>query len=265
VVEAPPSVAAAPQVDILAGKTFPIDAYKLTPDRMRQLNNGQTRLVNRCLQRFGYPPSMPEMPPPAVDTSRRYGITDPAAAAKYGYQPPAGDGAAKPQNASPPSAALAAVLYGSDDGTRKAAGNSVDIPVGGCMGEAKRQLKADRYEQANPGDLATDIEQAAGRQAEADERVKTKIAEWSACMRAAGYFYPTPFDAVTGADSAASKAAEVQTAVTDVKCKQKVNLIGVWFTVESAYEQVLIDRNQDRLTDLKAKLDAALQAAAAVA
>ncbi|SCL15222.1 hypothetical protein GA0070624_0655 [Micromonospora rhizosphaerae] len=280
-VASPPAVAAIPQLDLLDGKVFPIEAYKLTPEKFRQLNNAQTILANRCLSRFGFPPSLQQVPPtlpPDTSLSRRYGITDPATAAKYGYHQSAGDGAqASRPPAEPVSKELSLVLYGPPDQTGDANGNTggtahkgVEIPAGGCMGESKRKLNAAEYERIDPEQFAGDIELAAGKQADADPRVRGKFAEWSTCMKGKGFDYRDPFQPLDGDTLKTSlaqptpTAVEIQTAVADVECKQQVNLVGVWFAVESAYEERLIEKNQERLAGIKRAIDAMLKAAAGV-
>ncbi|AGZ41626.1 hypothetical protein [Actinoplanes friuliensis] len=278
-VNSPPVVGAAPQLDLLDGKVFPVEAYKLTPEKTRQLNNAQTVLANKCLARFGFPPSLREVPasqPMDASNSRRYGITDGAVAAKYGYHQPGGsDGQTSRPPAEPVTKELSLVLYGAPDptGTGKQTGtaaNGAEIPAGGCMGESKSKLSADAYERVDPGQFASDIELAAGKQADADRRVTGKFAEWSACMKTDGFDYSDPFQPLDGEILKSSlaqpvpSALEIRTAVADVECKQKVNLVGVWFTVEAAYEEKLIEKNQERLADIKKAIDAMLQSAAGV-
>src|SRR5512138_721156 len=92
-VTTPPSAAAAPQLDLLKGKVFPIDAYLLTPEKAKQLNAAQDLLANRCLVRYGFPASVPVSSATTSSddlNSRRYGVIDPASAAQLGYHSPGG-------------------------------------------------------------------------------------------------------------------------------------------------------------------------------
>jgi hypothetical protein len=273
-VTSPPAVANTPKLDLLDGKVFPIEAYKLTPAEQRQLNDAQTILANRCLARFGFTQTLAAPPPldahdPAL--SRRYGVTDPATAAQYGYHAPADPSGPASR---PPAQALdqdySAVLYGSSSG-RKAEHNGAAVPDGGCMGEARRKLDSDAYEQLSNGGLAVQIERSAGQQAQSDARVAGKFAEWSACMKGKGFDYRDPFQPLDGDTLKTSLAQpapteqEIRTAVADVECKRQVNLVGVWYAVESAYEQKLIEKNQERLDQTKQAIDAMLKAASGVA
>ncbi len=76
------------------------------------------------------------------------------------------------------------------------------------------------------------------------------FAKWSACMRAFGYDYATPFAA--GADkrwaaTAAASPIEIQTAERDISCKLQTNLLGVEYAVQSAYEEVAIAHDAQSL------------------
>jgi hypothetical protein len=278
-VASPPAVVTTPHLDLLDGKVFPIETYKLTPEKLRQLNNAQTRLANQCLSRFGFPPSLSQMPstPPSDSTlSRRYGVTNRAVAARYGYhQPPDSDGQTRRPPSQPVSKELNLVLYGPPDPTGTGNGGSavhdgVEIPAGGCLGESKRKLNADTYERLDPSQFASEIELAAGKQADADPRVRGKVAEWATCMKGKGFDYQDPFQPLDGDSLKASlaqsapTAVEIQTAVADVDCKQQTNLVGVWFAVESAYEEKLIEKNREELVAIKRAMDAMLKAAAGV-
>jgi hypothetical protein len=46
--------------------------------------------------------------------------------------------------------------------------------------------------------------------------------------------------------------AEIATAVADVTCKAKTNLLNTWLAVEAAYQQALIGQNLATLSQLQA-------------
>ena len=276
-VTTPPSAAAAPQLDLLKGKVFPIDAYLLTPEKAKQLNAAQDLLANRCLVRYGFPASVPVSATSLSSddlNGRRYGVIDPAVAAQLGYHSPGGGKNAGRSPDAPQSPELTLVLYGAPDptgkGTKAGTYKGMDVPPGGCMGEARHKINADKFESYDDGALAIQLNSAAGKQAQADKRVVAKLGEWSACMKQQGFTYRDPFEPLDGGTLKSSlalpapDAQEIRTAVADVECKRKVNLIGVWYTVEVAYENALIEKNQQRLDDLKQSIDLMLKTAATV-
>nr|BFE72341.1 hypothetical protein GCM10020092_056420 [Actinoplanes digitatis] len=101
-------------------------------------------------------------------------------------------------------------------------------------------------------------------QAETDDRVTAVVGTWSACMKQQGYAFKTPFDAAASAkiDTPAPSTVEIKTAVADVTCKRKTNLVGVFYGVERAYQNAAIQRNIEQLNRLKAEIEQVVKAAA---
>jgi hypothetical protein len=99
-----------------------------------------------------------------------------------------------------------------------------------------------------------------------DPRVVAVIKLWSECMKRSGFTYASPLDA--GGDrpewlrAATPSVAEIRTAVADVRCKQQTNLIGIWFTIESAYENGAIHLHIEQLTQIRHQWAAAAAKAA---
>lgn len=57
---------------------------------------------------------------------------------------------------------------------------------------------------------------------------------------------------------------EIAVAEADVACKQEVNLVGIWFAVESAYQRRTIQQNAEDLEPHRLVLEAEVANAAAV-
>lgn len=110
----------------------------------------------------------------------------------------------------------------------------------------------------------------------ADPEVKKATSTWSACMKTDGYNYADPETAFRdqirpgtriapaspGTTSATSPAnglspaqnqAQIAAAESDAACTASTDLAGIYFAVETSYEQQLVDANQQ-------KLNAAVQA-----
>jgi hypothetical protein len=83
-----------------------------------------------------------------------------------------------------------------------------------------------------------------------DPRVIGAQEKWVACMKEQGYTtYKDTFDA--GGDSRwnvpTASSQEIAVAVADWTCAKKVNLVGIWVAVESAYQEKQIDENAEQL------------------
>ena len=96
---------------------------------------------------------------------------------------------------------------------------------------------------------------------QSDPRVLAVQRLWSACMARRGFSYKSPAQAAEHNWPAAPTAAEIVTAVTDVRCKTQTNLMNTWLTVEAAYQQALISQNATSLSGLQANFGALLRRA----
>jgi hypothetical protein len=252
----------APQLLRSADLRLPLDAYLATPAEVSELTRGRLALLRRCMARYGF--DYPRATPPAQAAprsrnERRYGLTDPAAAAARGYRLDdrgATGSAARPAPPALPPAAEA-VLTGSAG--RTAAGRP--IPADGCAGEASRGLSAGAPPDADSG-LPQRLSADSFAHSTGDPRVQAATRQWAGCMKTAGLDYANPFDPLGDRRFRGPLTrAETTTAQADVVCKRQANLVGVWFTVESAYQHTLIDTNATALEPAGRALRAQLAAA----
>lgn len=301
-VTSPPPVDEVLDSPHVAGLSLPLFSYRRSPEGEEVYRRAFDAVVNDCLARFGFPPLPPSpmqelsaaqaraVTPAGL--ARRYGVTDPVVAGEWGYQPSAAEGFG---NLPPPAperhltAAEMLILDGQVGGVTPEGDPlpdphpdavppagvtlpSVDpeagtvggepVPPGGCNGEARRTLGEDKVSHddfAFPDDLATE----AWFQAEADPRVVDVIESWSACMREKGHSYDhplAPLDEFISGDRPSER--EIRTALDDVACKLEHNVVGVWHSVELAYQEVLIEQNQERLNDIRGRYEATVRAAA---
>jgi hypothetical protein len=231
-------------VEDMASFRLPLDDYHASGRDLQKLATAETLLVNQCLGRYGL-----ELPPreePAEYGSinaRRYGITDAAQAAERGYHGPA------PSEDAPTAAAtvapeVEAVVTG--QGPRTYEGQPV--PQDGCIGEARREL-ANGTDPAVAMDLGESLAGETWQVSKEDSRVRSAFSAWSACMTRAGYDYADPFRA--NDDPAFGTAEptpdEIAVATADVRCKREANVVNVWATVETAYQQRAIEENAEPL------------------
>ncbi|MDF9814930.1 hypothetical protein [Streptomyces sp. SPB162] len=283
---AEPDVATTPVLLDSSGLTFPMDAYLVPAAQRQELQRAQNVLVDQCMRRYGFRYTTPKSPDSAATTTdvygengRRYGLSSPALAARYGYgSPPQQTPARAPRPATGSNESL--VLDGPPDldpsslpgnleeaekartsGKNTRAVNGVKIPVAGCSGEAGLRLYS-------PDAAAVDITFSQNLNAEANERsrqdsrVVEAIRKWSACMAQHGYHVASPMDVPSTlqlVDLSGSQA--VTTATADVACKRQVNLVGVWYAVESAYQKGLIEKNAEVLKNFKDQQQARMRLA----
>ena len=126
----------------------------------------------------------------------------------------------------------------------------------GCLNVANNEIY--RPGSSQLGDPVPAIAQQASMWTETDPRVVAVNAAWSRCMARRGYHYGSPQQAADHNWPKSPTAAETATAVADVTCKQQVNLINTWLTVEAAYQTALIGQNIGTLANLQASFQSAL-------
>lgn len=257
-----PSISAIPRVVAAVGLELPLQDYLLGDRELRELDRARVVLIDRCMRGFGF--SYPARRPaadlgPRSPTERRYGITHAADAAAHGY----GLGERDPARQKPPEkpsldADAQTVLFGKGRSTVKGR----QVPEGGCVTQADHSLGADAPAGADPG-LAQQLSFRSFDLSKADSRVRDATRAWSACMAGHGYDYADPLAPLGDpALSGPTTREAIATATTDIRCKESTNLVGIWFTVESAYQRRLIDDHHDELTGLKKANTARLRTAA---
>jgi hypothetical protein len=247
---------------------LPIAPYLFSDAQSSRLVAAHTELVSACMNRYGFhygvaTASAPTGQLPANES--RYGVMTPDQA-RYGYHFMAVEMSRQQAGAAPTQAPpkltpeMTAVLTGSTTGPV----NGRSVPKGGCNAEATAKLGGRNGRYGNP-DVAESIQADSFTRSQSDARVREAFASWSACMRAGGYDYKDP-DAATNdrrwAASAEPTSAEIATAQADVACKRRTNLIGIWSSVESAYQRAAIELNAGSLRQARATMQQELRTAA---
>lgn len=250
---------------------LPLDPYQLRSDELALIDNASDVLVAQCMKDRGF-----EFTPAVrrsygdLGNSRRYGISslDDATSIGYGAEElsNAGDILDQQRSASLSSEAIIA-LNGDGSGS-------------GCRQSAYAQLAGVTELQKLQGsvDAAARISSATWESSRQDKRVSRAIDAWSKCMSRAGYSYASPLDAMAdkrwsqgstnqSEDGQATLSAgedELRTARADVACKDEVNLLGVWASVEADLQKDQLEENQGVLAEVASTKAAALASAARV-
>ncbi|MFF2134492.1 hypothetical protein [Streptomyces sp. NPDC058193] len=238
---------------------LPIETYLFSNAEMARLEEAKFVLIGECLRRLKLDHTLAApgtAPGPRSLTERRYGITDGREAKADGYRLSA-VGAERPRSlaaqmkslAAPQRAQLMAALQGeaasgADQGAVHKGGlrmNGVQVPAGGCAGEATEAISGGSG-QLGPSQVARSANFSSFDDSRSDPRVGRVLGAWSACMKDKGYAYPDPLTAMSdpGFRGTSPTPKELGTAQADVECKQKTDLVEIWFGVEAALQKDMI-------------------------
>ncbi|MBT2450209.1 hypothetical protein J7F03_24660 [Streptomyces sp. ISL-43] len=244
---------------------FPLAAYLPTPQQHAVLDVAQDVLIDQCMKRYGlrYDQRRKADPAATSDGALRYGVSSEADATRYGYanprlvkdkpaQPPMGPNerlilAGPEADMSKPGPKSQEEAEKSAEGTSTVAGQTV--PAGGCLGESARKLHT-------PTDDTVDNMAVQGfgldsfARSREDSRIRAVLGQWSARMAKQGHKVDDPVKApsqlgLKPADLNGPRA--IAAAQQDVACKKETNLVGVWFSVETAYQKRVIEQNAEML------------------
>ena len=278
--QSPPPVTSTPTILDPVGLTLPVEAYLYTARQSDELQAANNAFVTQCMRGFGFDYSAPQTSTAggtqtSANTAHRYGVVDAQQVARLGYHPPIAADGGKP--AAPAlDATMQLVLTGgqgsitsiADLDRKSGSGQSYQgrpIPNHGCVGEAYRKLLANGGTPGDP-DVSAEIDGQSLSRSISDPRVVAVFREWSGCMKSKGFSYGMPFDPVNDRrfNTPAPSADEIATAQADVSCKQRYNVVGVWFAVDSALQEQAIEHNAQQLSDVKTGMDQELRTAAAI-
>lgn len=262
---------------------LPLDAYQLAPAQQTIVDQAIDKADKACLRRFGFDPRWPAPVTPSGPEGqvgylpRLYGIGVESEVDRYGYHPPPDDTDARKAAANTNMVATyPQVMFDIERGAIAGDYNGVAVPEKGCLGEAYRAVYgSDAKLGGQPGSqqTATDLGKAnkfpldAQARTEQDPRLVAAFGIWSRCMADQGYQYKTPWDANSDeqwwkTDTASAK--EIQTAKTDLACRRKQNLVGLWYAVTTAYQNQVIEQNAAYLAEVKKQNDALVRTATEV-
>ncbi|MFI9783592.1 hypothetical protein ACIHEI_08825 [Kitasatospora sp. NPDC051984] len=243
---------------------LPVEQYLLTPAQLAQLDYAIGLLTQDCMKRFQFSLDIPaELTHQRTGSQipRRYGPSDLSEAQQYGYhsRPDEDRDLAKVPPPEDLPAAEQFVLTGNTNTAANSAptlSGGLDIPPGGCRGAAVREIGGGAGSYAG-SELAQQIGDTSFMRAKSDDRVTAVNSAWSACMKTHGYAYQTPMDAFSDSQWKGSQMAsqlELSVATADVTCKQQTNLIGVWYSVESAFQQQQIQKHAEQLAQDQSRM-----------
>ena len=227
----PLAVSVPPSGTSPAALVLPVERYLYSPAQVKFLDAVVYDEARGCMSALGFTlPALPIHDGTGTDglVPTRYGPTDPATASRLGYHTPSAttSGATTAQPASTPDELAA--YFGHNGG------------AGGCHGRAATYVAGAAQLAKSP--VAEQIKDQGYTDSLKDPRVIQVFHAWSQCMKTSGYDYADPVSAYSDArwNSPTAGETEIKTAVADVACKRRTDLVGVWFAVESAYENARI-------------------------
>ncbi|MDI2129204.1 hypothetical protein [Yinghuangia seranimata] len=234
---------------------LPLDAYRETLAQRGNTWLAVQTLGRDCMRGLGFDwQILPLAQQQDDDTanSRRYGIFIEAEVRQWGYRIPP---PIKPPEPKPPSNPVTPAQMEAWSGKAQNAPIGQAAAGGGCSGQAIAKLA--KGTSGAGRDLVEQLVHQASDLAEEDSRVVKAFAAWSSCMKGRGFSYKSPWDANDAFPSAgdAVPQQELVTAAADLECRQSVNLVNLWFAVESAYEQRFIEQNAQALQAYKNHLE----------
>ncbi|WP_327288144.1 hypothetical protein [Streptomyces sp. NBC_01198] len=262
---------------------LPADAYAFDVSERDRALLARAVTIGECLHGFGYPYDLAAekaenaatvrkdlMDFGRYDNKRRYMVTDPVAAARYGYHlvstvVGAGgtDGASGLGDLG---TAEKRVLYGADEKnapvTRTRQGKP--IPPGGCAATGDEAVagKSGPFGEAT---AVASLRSASFQQSREDPEVVAATHAWSACMAARGHTLSDPLgDPGFDIDKPTVSPAESAMAKDDARCKQQTHLVDLWFASEVDYQRRWIASHQADFTAAKADHDETMKRVALV-
>ncbi|MDQ1292234.1 MAG: hypothetical protein QG608_112, partial [Actinomycetota bacterium] len=181
------------------------------------------------------------------------GIINRDEVSKYGYEaPPDWAGKNSGEKWRPTEMEKAVVTGEEGDGIHDR--NGRPLPGGGCIGEADHELDGgSRADVLLPEKLAnTAYERSLGA-----ALVKNAFSAWSSCMREKGYTYSDPVSATN--DVSKSGKERLSRAQVDRSCRERENTVGIWMSVEAAFQEELAEENRKSLEAVRGLLDTRLR------
>lgn len=246
----PPPADVVPVGDV-GSLVLPLDQYIFgRPGETDSILRAQWILVAKCVQRFGleWTPPVPLNAPENI-SAFYFGLYSEEHARRLGYH-------SEPRTYPEPaqlSGEFKIVKFGR--GPKRFAG--VEVPEGGCYGEARRYL-AQGLPVVENEQFGLQLKNEAASDAERDARVQDAFRSWSSCMEKAGYDYSTPHDANNDPrwSGQTPSPLEISTAIADVDCKKRTGLLNTWVAVSRAYEQRYVDKHAAALSELRTAMKA---------
>ncbi|GGQ86764.1 hypothetical protein [Kitasatospora griseola] len=276
-----PTVGVAPVTDSANALPLPLDGYLLNPAQLASVQQAQAKLIDGCMAGLGldfrYPPAPKDLRDPDAPTSRidgRYGRQDAQLSARWGYHPEGGVPADRANAKMPEQSPEVRVAATGSDQLKVHFGpggqiiNGHKVPEHGCVGQANRRLTG------TPDGLIGDPQSMGDTKfrtldaAREHPRTQAAFAQWAACMKERGVTgYADPIAAMSDPEwnrTPEPGERELKVAGADADCRHRTNVVGIWYSVDFAYQQEVLDADPAGMAQVKAGLETQVRSAAEV-
>jgi len=245
---------------------MPLEAYQaISTQQQEALADASNQLVQSCMAARGFQDTSSSSPPySSVATLEQVeaggaGLTSITQARTFGFARPKGTGSGQsgPQiigfvsgaafgQSLKAGRAYAEALFGFGPGFGGGPNGHL-----GCLQQANKTVYGALFGEPVPDPVPQIAEQAASY-TQTDPRIHAVFRAWSKCMAKHFYHYASPSQIEGHHWKTPPNHAEIATAVADVNCKSKTNLLNTWLAVEAGYQQALIAQNLATLSQLQA-------------
>lgn len=225
---------------------LPIADYVPSPKEIEVIGQATLALTEHCARRFGVHYTVRSVDHPGIleGTDRRYGVIDVEEAGRFGYTRPSKNTDSSEQWH--PSEREYEVVKGRTPNGGPATVRAADgapLPAGGCAEEAWRQLRGDATDLVP---LVHGLLNETWTHTRTDSRARAAETSWIECMSEAGHDFHHRWDAAASVRTAPPDQQQAM-AKLDAACAQRVNYVGIWHAVDSAYQRRAIAQLGDRL------------------
>ncbi|MFC5748688.1 hypothetical protein [Actinomadura rugatobispora] len=238
----------------------PFDAYNFSPAETVTIEGAEDLLIRDCMRGRRMPWKV--VPLPAAEDiepqhRRRYGVIEPRIARIFGYQTPLD----RPSVARYNAARKDRRAQLSPAARRAAYGDPAEDAVG-CLKQAREHLS-----KGAPNVDAPLFNKLIGQTFDRSQRdgdVVAAFRAWSACMKEKGIHYPAPLAAITDKrwmNAGGPSRQEITAAETDVRCKERTDLVSIWAAAEKRIQQDAVRAHAAHFRALKTSKDQQLKAA----
>jgi hypothetical protein len=249
----------------------PLRDYAQNPEVIVAVTRAEDILASACMKTFGFGYQAQDYDTLAQSfveaDSRLYGITDPAAAAVYGFLPAPTVMQVRPAEETTPLYQLALTgLKPGQNPTEVSPSKSPGtvsgraVPPSGCLGQARLTLTG--VANGGPPEEATlgqDLDGKAWVDALNDPASVAARADWSGCMADAGYSMKDPLEDIPDPQGSTGTPAEIKQALADISCKGSTGYIARVNAENVRVAEEYLEQNRTALQASKAFNDNALK------
>ncbi|MFE9645359.1 hypothetical protein ACFYO0_14825 [Streptomyces sp. NPDC006365] len=235
---------------------LPIEAYSFSADQLYVISKAERKLADSCMRKYGlrYKAAASDSPAKYIPgTNRRYGVMNADVVATYGYHFPETTAAASELELTEQEV----LALNGKPGTSLEL-NGVEVPEGGCLGQAKKNLRG-KYAYEEGVEVAQSIALGSFEKSLTAPSVGKATKEWSQCMKKRGFSYSTPLRALAAEENSGEEITkrEISAATADVDCKTQTHLVRIWSRQEAEMQKSMIKESRkelDRLSEAHEKL-----------